>query len=225
MCTNATQTQRHAHTHITHQWTHDMLKNAHTWIQSDTPTGKLYSALVSWVSLFGRNWIWQSSFSTVNNTETNEFIFSTPLLFSCPLHTFALMFPLFFSLVLPSVSYCLYRRCFSSSFLSYSYCFSFSPLPYNPSWTSSLYLHRWFQWLLWVLIILSITVGKCAMKVDSYSAPCGSIFIRVTPDFRGSRVFWCSMPSFLSPLGMCEGHLRGTSTFYFPELFLCRDSQ
>ncbi len=59
-------------------------------------------------------------------------------------------------------------------------------------------------------------MGKCAIKVDSYSVPCGFVFIRVTPDFRGSGVF---SPSFLSPLDMCEGHLGGVCTFLFPHSF------
>lgn len=71
----------------------------------------------------------------------------------------------------------------SSSLVLFSVSLSCSLLLYRPSWTSSLYLHRWFQWLLWVLIIPPITVGKCAIKVDSYSVPCDFIFIRVAPDF------------------------------------------
>lgn len=197
-----------------------------TRTQSDTHLqGNFTQLLVSWVNLFGRSWIWQSSSSTANNTETNEFISSTPLFTPSPsCCTFALLFSLFLSLVLPSVSICLSHAHSSSSFLSESYCFSSFPLLRCPSWTSSLYLHRWFQWLLWVLIIPSITVGKCAIKVDSYSVPCGSIFIRITPDFKDSGVFRCFMPSSQLPRVVCERHHRGISTFYFPNLFLCRDS-
>lgn len=169
----------------------------HTRKQSDLK-GNSTQFLVSWVNLFGRGWIWQSSSSTANNVDTNEFISSTPLFspFPAPLLTFALLFSHCLSLVLSFVSICLFHThpfLFIPSLLASLF---LSPLLYSPSRTSSLYLHRWFQWLLWVLIIPSITVGKCAIKVDSYSAPHGSIFIRVTPDFRGSGGFFRhSMPS------------------------------
>lgn len=59
---------------------------------------------VCWVNLFGRNWVWQSSSSAANNTETNELISSTPLSSPSPsCSTFALFFSL---VVLPSVSVC-----------------------------------------------------------------------------------------------------------------------
>lgn len=186
-----------------------------TQMQSDTPTGKLLSSEhLGFVCLaqveFGR--------AAFPQWATNEFI-STPLLFLCPLHIFARVVALFFFLVSPSLSLS-YTPLFISLLLV-----PLSPhFPILPPWTSSLYLHRWFQWLLWVLIIPSITVGKCAIKVDSYSALCASIFMRVSPDFRGSGVFQCTTPSFPLLPGMCEGHPSGINTFYFPDLSLCRDS-
>lgn len=117
--------------------------------------------------------VWQIISSTVRNTETNDYISSL----APSLHSHS--FPLPFLSLPPSLSLC--RRVF--------------PLSPQSSWTSSLPLHRWFQWLLWVLIIPSITVGKCAIKVDSYCEPRGSVFNSVTPDFRGF------VPALPSPLG------------------------
>lgn len=88
MYTNATQT--HTRWTLVHSWFAEECTHMDTVRHTCRETTQL---LVSWVNLFGRNWIWQSSFSTVNNTETNEFIFSTSFHVLCThLHLCSLFF-------------------------------------------------------------------------------------------------------------------------------------
>lgn len=68
---------------------------------------------VCWVNLFGRNWVWQSSSSAANNTETNELISSTPLSSPSPsCSTFALFFSLVGFALCLSLRTSSYLRCF-----------------------------------------------------------------------------------------------------------------
>lgn len=84
--TNATQTWACTHSLLIMTFAEDC---AHTHT-THTYGGNFTQLLVSWVNLFGRSWIWQSSFSTSNNTETNEFISSTPLFSSASACTLVL---------------------------------------------------------------------------------------------------------------------------------------
>lgn len=73
-----------------HMCTHMLVLYINWLMASETRPRRNFSQLsVSWVNLFGRSWIWQSSSSAANNTETNENISSTPFL-SCLLCTLAL---------------------------------------------------------------------------------------------------------------------------------------
>lgn len=193
----------------------------HTETQSDTHLqGNSSQLLVSSVNLFCTSWIWQCTSSTASNTQTNEFISSTPP-FSPPVfHICALVSRPSSPSVVPSASIRL-SRALSALFVSLASLRCFLFLFSARVDTLSLHLHRWFRRLLWVLIIPSITVGKCAIKVDGYSVPRGSVFIRVTTGFRGLGRIFRRAPRhlFCHLFGRREGHLVGICTVFTSLIF------
>lgn len=123
-----------------HMCTHMLVLYINWLMASETRPRRNFSQLsVSWVNLFGRSWIWQSSSSAANNTETNENISSTPFL-SCLLCTLALSRSLLSLALCLDLSLSLSHAHSTSSSPCYSLtAFSFAPLLSWPSWTSSLF--------------------------------------------------------------------------------------